>query len=134
MSVIKIRAALEVAINSMSPSLSTAWENVPFTPIAGTAYQRAYLLFSDPNNQEYGSNYQEIGILQIDLNYPLMTGPSASDTRIELIRATFKRGNSFTNSGVIVTINRTPSVHPAYVAGDRYIRPVKIRFYANIGL
>ena len=134
MSIVKIRAALETALNSITPALETAWENVEFTPTTGTAYQRAYLIFADPNNQEYGPNYQELGYLQIDLNYPLMSGPNASDTRFELIRDTFKRGTSFIYGGVTVTINRTPSISPAYISGDRFIRPVKIRFYSNVGL
>lgn len=134
MSIVKIRAALESALNGMTPALATAWENSPFDPVNGTAFQRAFLIFGDPNNQEYGPNYQELGYLQIDLNYPLLSGPNASDQRFELIRETFKRGTSFYNSGVTVTINRTPSISSTYVSGDRFIRPVKIRFYANIGL
>jgi hypothetical protein len=134
MSIVKIRSALETALNNISPVLDTAWENTQFEPQTGTAYQRAYLIFTEPNNQEYGSNYQELGFLQVDLIYPLLSGPSASDVRFELIRDAFKRGTSFVYSGVTVTINRTPYISPAYVSGDRFIRPVKIRFYANIGV
>jgi hypothetical protein len=32
-----MRAAIEAAISGMSPSLSTAWQNVAFTPANGTA-------------------------------------------------------------------------------------------------
>lgn len=132
--IVDIRAALETALNNMTPALSTAWENVEFTPTNGTPYQRAYLIFGEPNNQEYGEHYQEMGLLQIDLCYPMLSGPAATDARFELIRATFKRGTSFTKNSTIVTINRTPHISPAYTDGDRFIRPVKIRFYANIGL
>jgi hypothetical protein len=66
------------------------------------------------------------------LNYPLLSGPNASDQRFELIRAAFKRGTTLTNSGCSVIIQRTPAISPAYVSGDRFIRPVKIRFFAYI--
>ena len=35
MSVVKVKAALETALNGMT-ALATAWENVAFTPVAGT--------------------------------------------------------------------------------------------------
>jgi hypothetical protein len=41
MSLIAIRAALESALNGMSPALSTNWENTAFVPVQGTPYQRA---------------------------------------------------------------------------------------------
>lgn len=132
MSIVKVRAALETALNAMTPAIQTAWENSPFTPTVGTEYQRAYLMLGDPINDEWGARYQENGYLQIDLNYPLLSGPNASDQRFELIRTTFKRGTTLTNSGVSVIIQRTPAISPAYVSGDRFIRPVKIRFFAYI--
>ena len=130
MSVIKIRAALETQLNAMSPALATAWENTPYTPILNTPYQRCWLLFGTPDNSEYGANFQENGILQIDLYYPQTSGCAASDARFELIRTAFARGTTLTNGGVNVIIMSTPELRPAYNDGDRFIRPVRIKFYS----
>ena len=50
MSITAIRATLESALDGMTPALATAWENMPFTPITGIPYQRAYLMDADPDN------------------------------------------------------------------------------------
>ena len=47
MSIVAIRTALETKLNTITPALSTAWENVLFTPVAGTAYHQVNLLMSD---------------------------------------------------------------------------------------
>lgn len=132
MSVVKIRTALETALNSMSPAVSTAWENVAFTPVAGTAYQRVDVLFAEPANEEYGAGHREQGYMQVKLMYPLQVGTGTVAARAELIRTTFYRGASFTSGGVTVIVERTPEVSPGSVEGDRYAIPVKVRFFANI--
>lgn len=133
MSVVSIRAALETALNGMSPSLSTAWENASFTPINGTAYQQVHLLFAEPENVEYGSRHREIGYMQVKLMYPLKNGTATAAARAELLRATFARGNTFTSGAVTVMIMRTPEIQPGAIEDDRYAVNVIIRFFANIG-
>lgn len=133
MSIVKVRAALETALNGMSPALATAWENNAFAPPAATVpYQSAFVLPATPDNREYGSSYQEQGMFQVTLMYPLQTGTSAAAARAELLRATFKRGSSFTNLGVTVNIIRTPEVSAGTVDGDRFSMHIKIRFSAFI--
>jgi hypothetical protein len=133
MSIVKVRAALETALNGMSPAVITAWENNAFTPPASTvAYQKAFVLTAEPDNPEYGSSYFEQGIFQVTLLFPLQTGTAAAAARAELLRTTFKRGASFINSGVTVNITRTPEVSSGTVDGDRWAQPVKIRFSAFI--
>lgn len=131
MSLVAIRAALEVALAAMSPSLATAWENVPYSPVIGTPYQRVFLLKAAPDNPEMGTFTRDQGILQISLAYPLDTGPNEAEARAELIRDTFYRGATFTASGVSVTVLNTPEVAPAIIEPDRYVVPVRIRFFAN---
>jgi hypothetical protein len=130
--VTNIRSALEVALNAMSPSLSSAWENAPFTPVTGTAYQKVQLLFAEPVNSEFGRNYRELGYMQVTLFYPLLVGAALPAARAELIRSTFYRGAAFTSSGVTVTVSNTPEVSPGSVDGDRFAIPVKVRFFSNI--
>lgn len=128
-----IRSALETALNSMNPALATAWENAPFTPISGTPYQAVNLLFAKPDNPTFGGNmYREQGIFQITLFYPLQAGPANAAARAELLRTTFARGLSFINGGITTIIKETPEISPGSVDGDRWMVPVKIRFFANI--
>ena len=54
-----------------------------------------------------------------------------AEARAELIRDTFYRGRTFTASGVSVTIERTPEIAPAITEPDRYVVPVRVRFFAN---
>ena len=130
---VNIRAALETALSGMTPALATAWENVAFAPPASTvAYQKAYLMPATPDNIEYGATYIEQGIFQVTLAYPIQTGTNAAMARAELLRTAFKRGNSFTSSGVTVRIMRTPEVSAGTVEGDRFTLPVKCRFSAFI--
>lgn len=131
MSAVKIKAALETALNGMT-ALSTAWENAAFIPVAGTAYQQVNILFAEPDNVEYGRTHRELGYMQIKLMYPLQVGSVTAITRAELIRSTFYRGASFTASGVTVIVERTPEIGAGSVEGDRWAIPVKIRFFANI--
>ncbi|MDD5385349.1 MAG: phage tail terminator-like protein [Gallionella sp.] len=133
MSVVNIRAALETALNAMTPALATAWENSAFSPPGQTTpFQQVAILFAQPENLEFGSSYRQAGYMQITLQYPLQTGPSAAATRAELIKSVFPRGASFVKSGTTVVIEKTPEVSPGYVDGDRYSVPVKVRFFSNI--
>lgn len=132
MSIVQVRAALETALDSMTPALATAWQNVPFTPVLGVPYQRATLLTAEPYHQEFGAVYQELGYLHVDLFYPQSVGAGVVEARAELLRATFKRGATFINGGIATTISATPELASAYNDGDRFVRPVKIRFHAYI--
>lgn len=135
MSTVKVKAALEIALNAMVPALLTAWPNVPFTPpiSSSTPWQRADVLFAAPEDLEIGSRYhREQGVFSVTLFYPLQTGAGSAQARAELLRSIFYRGASFTNSGVTVTIEQTPEISAGYADGDRWVVPVRIRFYANI--
>lgn len=133
MSIVSIRAALESKLNGISPALATAWENAPYTPITGTAYQRVWLLVAEPSNPTFGDDYyREQGILQVTLYYPLQTGSGTAAARADLIRTTFKRGTSMTSGGNTVIVYRTPEISNGRVEGDRWALPVRIRWYAGI--
>lgn len=132
MSLALIRAALETALAGMSPALATAYENVPYTPVTGTAYQAVYLLPAQPDNIEMGPGYTERGILQVNLFYPKDQGPKDALARAALIRTTFAFANSFTSGDVTVNITATPEIAPARIEGDRYLVPVRVRWHARI--
>ena len=130
MSLVAIRAALETALNGMSPALATAWEDHEAdTPEVGTPWQAVYLLGADARPLEQGGKWhEEPGIFQVNLFYPLGTGPAAVETRAELVRSTFKHGSEFTSSGVTVVVSNVPAISkiddPAWAA-----RAVKVPFY-----
>lgn len=132
MSLQKVRIALEAALEAMTPAIDIAWQNKPYKPIAERPYQKAFILTAEPGNAEYGAHYQERGIFQVTLMYPLMTGSAAAEARGELLRTTFERGNSFVSGSVTVTIERTPHIGQGVADEDRWALPVKVRFFANI--
>lgn len=135
MSNIKIRRALEIAVDGLSPTIETAWENTTFNPTKGTPYQEVNVLFATPFNPSVGSSnstlVEQRGFLQISLLYPLRGGTLSIDTRVELIKATFKRGVSFSNLGQTVIIRNTAEVMPGLRDGDRWRVVVKINFYSH---
>ena len=133
MALVEIRTALEEKLNLLTPSIATAWENVPFVPVTGTAYQQINLMISDTINPTLGdSHYRIKGFMQVLLNYPANTGAKAASTRADLLVNHFKRSTSLSNGGITVIIDKTPSIAPAIINGDRYKIPVSIYFTAEI--
>jgi hypothetical protein len=133
MSLVAIRAAFEVALAAMTPALSTAYENAEFTPVVGTPFQVVYLIPAEPDNLEMsGALYWEQGFFQINLHYPLGAGPAAAFTRAELVRSVFYRGASFSSGGTTVSVERTPEIGPGLTENDRFIVPIRVRFFAQI--
>lgn len=125
MSIVTIRTALETHLNALTPSLSTAWESVPFTPVTSTPYQQVNLLPSDTLNPTIGDNhYREKGIFQVTLCYPSNVGVKTITTRADLLCAWFKRGTSL--NGVL--IYKTPSKSQAMADGDRIRLAVSIHW------
>ena len=132
MSIVAVRAALQTKLNGMV-ALATAWENVGYTPVAGTPYQAAYVLPATPDNSTMGDGfYREQGIFQISLFYPLAAGTGTAEARAQLIRTTFKRGVTMTSGVVTVMVDTTPEIGQGRVDGDRWHIPVKIRWSAGI--
>lgn len=133
MSIVNIRAALETRLNAISPSLATAWESVPYTPVTGTPFQQVNLLLNEAENPTLGDGmYRVTGFLQVLLCYPPGTGPKAASARAELIRNQFQRGLGLSSGGTDVLIDRTPTIATAIIDGDRYRLPVTIYFSADI--
>jgi hypothetical protein len=133
MSTVVIKSLLETALNGLSPALSTAWEDVDFTPVAGTPYQEVFVVFSKPDNSVLGGGYhQERGYMQVNLCYPRKVGSTTALARAELLRSTFKMGKSFSGSGITVVIESTPEIRQGKTVNGVYKCPVTINFFANI--
>lgn len=130
-----IRRALEIRLAAMTPALDTAYENIPFTPVSGTPYQRANMLPANPDNpSQGGTHYLEIGIFQVSLFYPNDVGSATAQARADAVRVWFKRGTTLTHGGINTTVIATPAKAPAFNDGDRYVIPISIRYQANIFL
>ena len=133
MSLKLIRAALESHLNGMTPALDTAWENVEFTPTPGVPYQRAFFLPAQPEDPEMSSTMRwESGLFQVSLCYPLHKGPGAALERAELIRSRFRRGTTLSSGGVTVRLLWSPEVGSGQYEPDRYVVPVRVRWFSNI--
>lgn len=112
----------------------TAWQNVPFTqPAPSTPWQQVWFPRFNAENPTMGSDFHRIhDYFQIDLMYPLLKGTSAIDTRVGVIKSLFKRGASFTNGGITVRIEETPSVIDYGPDGNFYKKCIKVRYWADV--
>ena len=132
MSIEKIRAALEIAVDGITPVLPTAWQNDSFDPIKGVAWQRVTILTGRPENQVTDASYKENGILRISLFYPLRIGSALASQRIDLIRSVFPRDTKLVKDNVTVTTVGTPEKTSEQVETDWHSVVIDIRFYSEI--
>lgn len=131
--VTSIRNALERALDAMTPMLPTAHQNEAYEPQTGVAYQEAYLLRADPDNSTLGDGYyQERGVFQVTLKYPLGQGTAACEQRAGMIRSLFARGATFAADGITVQIDTTPTIGGGLPDGDAWSQSVKIRWHADV--
>jgi hypothetical protein len=128
-----IRDALENALAAIQPVLDTVHGNEEYAPVAGRPYQEVYVMFATPANPTMGDGfYQEMGVLQVNLQYPTGVGSAEATERAELTRQTLKRGSTFPADGITVQIDKTPEVSGGVVDGDRWKVVVRAPFHADI--
>lgn len=133
MSLIATRQALEVALFGMTPTIDIAWENQTYVPSSSVPYIRAVLMPSEPENPTMGDGFHRLnGLLYLEFFYPKSTGSATAAARAELTKTTFKRGNSFTNSGVKVIIDKTPEIGMGAVINEWWVLPFRARWHADI--
>lgn len=134
MSIPHIRNALETALASIAPTIDIVHENGErYEPQPDVPYCEVYLMLAEPANPTIGENfYQERGILQVNLQYPPLVGTLDCALRAEVIRALFKRGATFTDSGVTVQIDRTAEVEAGDQVEGRWKQIVRVRWHADI--
>lgn len=128
-----IRSLLESRLDSIYPSVETAWENVPFEPVTGVLYQRAFLLPASTENPTFGDSMaRENGIFQVSVCAPIGLGSIEAMQRASLIRNRFYRGLSLVKGSVTVRIIKTPSIAPAITESVFYVIPVSISYFSDI--
>lgn len=131
MSFDQVRAALETALEAVTPIIKLVHENEPYDPIIGTPYAEVELIPNQPDNSEIGPNFVEQGLMQVTLHYPNRAGPSALELQFKAIRDAFYRGRSLTAGGVTTTIQLTPALGPK-ISREGYVRPVTISYAAQL--
>ncbi|MBL8967954.1 MAG: hypothetical protein JNG85_13180 [Spirochaetaceae bacterium] len=111
-----------------------AWENVKFTPVAGTRYYRATFLPGTPRAAAIGSDApnRHVGLFQVDIFDPVGRGDNATAAEAERIAACYKRGTVLTYSGVTVRaerswVSRVPQDDPAW-----YRQSVRVEWRADV--
>ena len=102
-----LRGALMRGVVDSPLGLPCAVENSPFEkPTDQSPWASAFVLPNQPSVATLGSEGQDAhdGILQIDLNYPLMTGEAAVTAKADELSDFFKAGKRLAHSGVELTV------------------------------
>ena len=128
---IEIQNAFSIKLNSINPTIATAYENVSFTPTNNVPYQELSLLPSY-NDSEYINDKQYIsyGLVQITLKYPTTKGSKDILDRVKLYMNNFVRGDTLTNGGINIKIRSTPVAVNLGTIGDRYVYAISINYKA----
>jgi len=132
----KARAAYEGRLKAWaaahSPVLSVAYENAPFTPVAGETYLRANLLPAATDSATLdGAHRAYIGVFQVLVVAPLNTGPGAAETIADELAAHFVNNARLTVSGLAVQQFSPAAVALAIQTDAAYIVPVSWRYRAD---
>ena len=132
MPIAEIKKAAEKRLLTISPSLPTGFEGQDFDPPA-TAYQRCQFMIMPPDDPVFGTGYYRERVqFQVYVSYPAGEGTGDAFRRAELVRDLFKKGTTFTESGITIYILRTPKVGTDLVASGRVIVPVFIDLVADV--
>ena len=75
---------------------------------------------------------RELGVFQVNLNYPQGGGYAATYAKAQALRDAFFQGKTFTSGNITVIVSRTPTISPGRNDGDRWVVPIKISFFANV--
>lgn len=134
MSLDLVRQVLETRLATLLPALPTAWENTDLSPTVSAPYQAVTLLPAQPSNPVYGPGYVEQGLLQVTLCYPINAGSGAAAARAESIRALFPRGLALPKGGVTTQVSDTPEIMQGAIVENVYQLPVRVRWFATVGL
>jgi hypothetical protein len=128
-----IRKLLETQLNTVTPAVPTAFENMPFTPTQRTPWQRVTMMPAATGNPTMGDSFKrEQGVFQVSLFYPTNEGAHNAEARAELVKTAFNRGSTFVSANVSVKILEHPYASYA-IPGDGWFHvPVTIPYVADV--
>lgn len=101
-----IESALVTAYTGGNFGLSTAYDNVHFTPVDGTAWAEVTIIPSQPEPSSIGVHGidDHVGVFQIALYYPKHKGRADIVAKADAIAAVFYAGAKFAYNGQDVYI------------------------------
>lgn len=133
MSYLKIRELLEQHLNSNAGGVAVAFENVPYSPVRGTPFQRASLIPAKTENPTVGAGFKrERGIFQVSLYYPLNAGAQPATARAEALLAAYARGTTFVDGTLRILIHESPFVSSSLIQEAWFMLPVSVPYVADI--
>ena len=129
-----IKKLLEQRLNALSTGIIlTAFENAPFTPVNGVAWQKCDMLPAKTQNPTMGDDFKrDAGIFQVTLAYPLNVGAGAAIVRAKVIAEGFKRGYTMNDGTLRVLIDESPSIAQGIPDGAWYKLPISIPYVADV--
>lgn len=131
MSIPLMAAAMKAALISVTPGLALAEDGKVYKPLIDVPYQRLDFIWAAPISNENTSTYRQEGTMQVSLRFPAGDGPDAVEAQAMLIRAAFPRKRTITSGSIKILIERAPEMAVLPIDGDRIVRVVHARFYAN---
>lgn len=135
MSRLTIRRLLEQRFVAELGDLPTSWENMPFTPPQGGAWQAVDVIFASTQQPTLGDDhYRVAGFLQVLLAYPTNVGVEAAMLRAETVTAAFPRGLLLMSGGVSVLIGSTAEITRGRVLSGLFQLPVNVPFTADVNV
>ena len=131
-----IRGTMTARLNTLTPAMVVAWENVNLDLKAGTPWLRATLLPADPEPSCIGIDgwTQRLGIFQVDVFYPLGAGWKTAVDKVDDVCDLFTQGQVLRNeAGIrIVVVGSGPG--PGLPEENWFRIPINIRYacWSNI--
>ncbi|MCO6427057.1 phage tail terminator-like protein [Nitrosomonas communis] len=103
---IKIDQALIQHFISGSFGLPIAHENLPYSPVAGTAYAEILVIQNDITAADLSHTNETDGIFRVILRYPVDSGSIAVKQKADAIFSYFKIGSEIAYAGQEIVITR----------------------------
>lgn len=132
MSQVLIQASLETRLQQFDAAFPTAWENRPFEPVEGQAFQRVFFIPNSPVDHGIAFDVKEWrGLFQISLMYPLLEGRGPAQQRAELLAAHFAPYQELVNGAMKTMVYASPDIGPGSADDTRWVVPVTVYWRAS---
>lgn len=132
MAIIEIKRAAERRLNTLAPTVQTAWEGVSFNPPNGL-YQRVQFTIQTPDDPVLGTGFhRERVTMQVFVIGAANKGTSEVINRAELIRSQFAKGLVLQEGNVKIHVLKTPQIAGNTVVSERVICPILIELVAEV--
>jgi len=128
---LKIDQAFVQSFIDGSFGLPVDYENMPYTPVSGTAFAELIHLPNPIDSLTFADMNETNGIFRIILRYPADGGAVAAKTKAEAIMAHYPIGSSVAYSGQSATI-RSVDRQAGVVEDAWYTLVVSIRYISFI--